>query len=48
MDSSQGTPFRGLDVAASKGYFCSVQQSADMGARSLVASRGVEEARVRL
>lgn len=47
-DSSKGIPFCGLDVAASKGYFCSVQQSAEVGARSLDAWRGVEEAWVRL
>lgn len=39
-DSSKGIPFSGLDVAASKGYFCSVQQSAEVGARSLVAWSG--------
>mgnify|MGYP001853145069 CR=1 FL=1 len=44
-DSSKGIPPCGLDVAARKGYFCSVQQSADVGARALAAQR-VEEARV--
>lgn len=36
MDSSKGIPFCGLDVAVNKGYFCSVQQTAEVGARSLV------------
>lgn len=31
MDSSKGIPFCGLDVAASKGYFCSVQPGAAWG-----------------
>lgn len=31
MDSSKGIPFSGLDVAASKGYFCSVQPGAAWG-----------------
>lgn len=30
-DSSKGIPFCGLDVAASKGYFCSVQPGAAWG-----------------